>query len=218
MTNVPASTPRYLPGHLTQSSRQLAAPQGTLVPVWSTRSANCLSEAQYQDRIQSIASRPGNKTAGAMISGIKAARGKPVSHGSGSPGKKKRDRSVSALTPTQLQRKRAKDRMYQKVARQRVRDRINSLAEEVRGFKELQSNDNEAIRDLRRRNQALKEEVEVQKRLRMSDRETICRIRIRNQALEAETASLFAGFGTPWVGAKIGTASPAATFDGPPGL
>jgi len=108
--------------------------------------------------------------------------------------------------------------MYQKKARQRIQDRINCLTEELRGFKELQRNDNEAIRDLRQRNQALQKEVKDQKRLRINDMQTICQICIRNRALEAESASLFAGFGTPWAEATIGTASHADTSDGKPGL
>ncbi|KAK4073565.1 hypothetical protein Purlil1_13007 [Purpureocillium lilacinum] len=229
--NAPASTPRDLPGHLTQSSRQLAASQDTVVPAYSARPMDCPSEAQNQGQPLSTALGPGKNLPRAKMSGIKAARGKSISHVSGSPPKKKMlvdaaktslhrtgNRSVSTLTPAQLQRKRENDRMYQKTARQRIQDRINFLVEEVRILKIRHSHDTEIIRKLRQGNQVLEKEVQGQERLRINDSETICQLCLKNQAIEAESASLFSGFGTIWTGATIGTVSPADTSDAEAGL
>ncbi len=67
-------------------------------------------------------------------------------------------RSVSALTPSQLARKRANDREAQRAIRARTKERIDRLEKENEELKNLRNRD-ETIRELVGRNKALEQEL-----------------------------------------------------------
>ncbi|KAJ4176434.1 hypothetical protein NW759_017042 [Fusarium solani] len=72
--------------------------------------------------------------------------------------KRKRTRGVSTLTPSQLARKRAKDRETQRAIRARTKEHIEQLERELEELKSKQSGD-QTIQELLRRNKALGEEL-----------------------------------------------------------
>lgn len=67
-------------------------------------------------------------------------------------------RSVSTLNPSQLARKRARDREAQRIIRTRTKEHIERLERDLKELKSNQSSD-QTVKELLRRNKALEEEL-----------------------------------------------------------
>ena len=75
---------------------------------------------------------------------------------------------VSKLTPSQLARKRAKDREAQRAIRARTKEHIERLEHELEELKNKNNNLDKAMQELIRHNKALEEELQELQQLRRS--------------------------------------------------
>ncbi|KAJ4229249.1 hypothetical protein NW757_014070 [Fusarium falciforme] len=125
----------------------------TIVSI-TTASSFSSSASPFNRPASSAPSRVANTTRSAGI--------KPATH------KRKGPRSVSALSPSQLARKRANDREAQRAIRARTKEHIERLERELKELKSKQSHD-QTVQELLCRNKALEEELmQLKENIRVS--------------------------------------------------